>query len=149
MSISEFHEKFVFRIEPKPGGGYVSVSENPALVFEGATQEEVQQKALEKIEQLAGPALSGMLKEMDKPGGIGGMVDEKKFSIAIGRKTITKTWRASGNTLPGVLKDSAQAQLPQVTTERSVQSEGGLNATVKLLIAAAVLLFVLWLVYRR
>lgn len=144
MSISEFHEKFVFRIEPKPGGGYVSVSENPALVFEGSTQEEVQQKALEKIEQLAGPALGGLLKDMEKPGG---MVDEKKFSIAIGRKTITKTWTSSGDKLQGI---SPGAQLPQVTTERLTQSsEGGLNATVKLLIAAAVLLLVLWLVYRR
>ena len=145
MSISEFHEKFAFRIEQKPDGGFVSVSDNPELVFEGATQEEVQQKALLRIEQLAGPALSGMLKDLEKPGGI---VGENKFSIAIGRKTITKTWTSSGDKLPEISNSSA-AQLPQVTTQRLAQSEGGLNATVKLLIAAAVLLLVLWLVYRR
>jgi len=37
--------KFNYKIEPKPGGGFIARPSNPALpVFEGATKEEVEQK---------------------------------------------------------------------------------------------------------
>ena len=90
MALTEFHRQFAYKIEPKPGGGFVTVSDNPELIVEGATEEEVQHKAMEKIGALAGPQMAAVfgnlesaLENMEKTGGVPG---EKKFAISIDRK---------------------------------------------------------------
>ena len=50
--------KFRYRIEPKPGGGFIArAEEGPAETLEGATQEELQQKLNDKFTGLVGDML--------------------------------------------------------------------------------------------
>src|SRR5579884_3413583 len=50
--------KFRYRIEPKPGGGFVArAEEGPAETLEGATQEELRQKIDDKFTALVGEML--------------------------------------------------------------------------------------------
>ncbi|HET8825334.1 MAG TPA: hypothetical protein VFM77_09405 [Terriglobales bacterium] len=50
--------KFRYRIEPKPGGGFIArAEEGPAEALEGATQEEFQQKLNDKFTGLVGEML--------------------------------------------------------------------------------------------
>lgn len=50
--------KFRYRIEPKPGGGFIArAEEGPAESLEGATQEEVQRKLDDKLTGLVGEML--------------------------------------------------------------------------------------------
>lgn len=50
--------KFRYRIEPKPGGGFIArVEEGPAETIEGATREELQQKLDDKFTGLVGQML--------------------------------------------------------------------------------------------
>lgn len=62
--------RFRYRIEPKPGGGFIArAEEGPAETLEGATQEELQQKLAEKLTGFAGEILhndklSDMVGEM-------------------------------------------------------------------------------------
>lgn len=69
---------FRYRIEPKPGGGFIArAEEGPAETLEGATQEEVQQKLDDKLTGLVGEMLHNdkltemvgeMLHDHKKPG---------------------------------------------------------------------------------
>jgi hypothetical protein len=50
--------KFRYRIEPKPGGGFVArAEEGPAETLEGATQEELRQKIDDKFTAVVGEML--------------------------------------------------------------------------------------------
>lgn len=61
--------KFRYRIEPKPGGGFIArAEEGPAEILEGATQDELQQKLNEKF--------SGLVGEMLRNDKLTEMVDE-------------------------------------------------------------------------
>jgi hypothetical protein len=144
MGISESHQQFVFKVEPKPGGGYVSTSDNPALVFEGTTEEEVQQRALEKIGELGGPEIAAAIKDLQKPGA-GVIAGEKRFSISVNKRTTFSL----GKKQP-VRIDGPSAQLASAESDPFAKSsQGGLNSTVKLLIVIAVLILVFLLISRR
>ncbi len=130
MGISESHQHFAFKVTPKPGGGFVSTSDNPALVFEGATEEEVQQKAIEKIGELAGPEMAALLRDAGKPGA----ASEKRVAVTVNKKT-TFSLR-SGK--PG----DAGRELLKI--ESGPQSEGGLSPLAKAALVVAALLLLLW-----
>ena len=49
--------KFRYRIEPKPGGGFIARAEEGSENLEGATQEELQQKLHDKFSGLVGEVL--------------------------------------------------------------------------------------------
>ena len=50
MELKTVLSKFIYRIEAKPGGGFIATCKDPAApVIEGATREEVQQKIQENI----------------------------------------------------------------------------------------------------
>ena len=58
MDAKTFTTKFRYRIEPKPGGGFIARAEDgPAESLEGATREEVQQKLDDKLTGLVGEML--------------------------------------------------------------------------------------------
>ena len=61
MTMQESHTTLRVKIESKPDGGFVSVSENPQLNFEGATREEVENKVRQQLVQILGPQVAGML----------------------------------------------------------------------------------------
>ena len=144
MGISESHSQFAFRIEPKPGGGWVSTSDNPALVFEGATQDEVQQKALEKIGEMAGPEIAAAIKDLEKPGAAP-VAGATKFSVSINKKR-----SISGNIkLTDADSPSSSGQLTSAESAFAQSSPGGLSSTVKFLIVIAVLIIIFLLAYRR
>ncbi|HKR32488.1 MAG TPA: hypothetical protein VJT08_18540 [Terriglobales bacterium] len=67
--------KFRYRIEPKPGGGFIArAEEGPAEIIEGATQEELQQKLNDKFTGLVGEMLhNDKLTEM-----VGDMLHDPK-----------------------------------------------------------------------
>ncbi len=144
MGISESHQQFVFKVEPKPGGGYVSSSDNPALIFEGATEEEVQQKALDKIGELGGPEIAAAIKNLQRPVA-GGGGSEKKFSISINKKMSVSVRKKRPSS-----DDSAATELTTpIPDPFRRDSSGGPSSTVKLLIVIAVLILLFLLIYRR
>ena len=56
--IKQTTTKLTYRIEEKPGGGFIARSDDPsAETFEGATRDEVQQKINDKLLALVGDAL--------------------------------------------------------------------------------------------
>jgi hypothetical protein len=67
MTISESHFEFSFKIEPKPEGGFIGRSEDPAITLEGATREEVEEKIRAKIAEITGTNLANALP-LDKLG---------------------------------------------------------------------------------
>jgi hypothetical protein len=82
MDFKTVISRFVYRIEPKPGGGFIATCKDPsAPAIEGATREEVQKKIQETISASLGtefPALKSALATNDlklhyhveaKPGG--------------------------------------------------------------------------------
>ena len=55
--------KLTYRIEDKPGGGFIARSDDPAAeTFDGATREEVQQKIDDKLMALVGDLLHHKIK---------------------------------------------------------------------------------------
>lgn len=55
--------KLTYRIEAKPGGGFIARSDDPsAETFEGATRDEVQQKIDDKLLALIGDVLHHKIK---------------------------------------------------------------------------------------
>ncbi len=65
MSISERHVVIRWKIEEKPGGGFVARSDNPAdELIEGATKEEVQEKIKAKFAAAVGPAIAAELNAL-------------------------------------------------------------------------------------
>lgn len=112
--MTEAHVNFKFKIEEKPGGGYVARSDNPALNVEGATKEEVEARVLEKVSELAGPQIAALIKGI-KPGDLA--VDtsqgdkpkihiEKKFSININKRVLGSS-RTTSSLSPQALGDSS------------------------------------------
>src|SRR5215470_12855933 len=82
MDFKRALSQFIYRIEPKPGGGFIATCKDPsAPAIEGSTREEVQQKIQESIAANLGaqfPALQSALANNDvklhyhieaKPGG--------------------------------------------------------------------------------
>jgi hypothetical protein len=50
MELKSVISQFIYRIEPKPGGGFIATSRDPAAIpIEAATREEVQRKIQERI----------------------------------------------------------------------------------------------------
>jgi hypothetical protein len=49
MESRTFLSKLIYRIEPKPGGGFIATSKDSTAAIEGATREEVQRKIQESI----------------------------------------------------------------------------------------------------
>jgi len=78
MEIKTSTTKFRYRIEPKPGGGFIArAEEGPAETLEGVTQEELQQKIDDKVTALVGgmlhnDKLAGMVGELLQKRGIDG-----------------------------------------------------------------------------
>ena len=78
MEIKTSTTKFRYRIEPKPGGGFIArAEEGPAETLEGVTQEELQQKIDRKVTALVGgmlhnDKLAGMVGELLQKRGIDG-----------------------------------------------------------------------------
>ena len=141
MEISSSSQHFAVAISPKPEGGFVSMSDNPALIVEGATEEEVREKVLEKIGQLAGPQMAALFRDNWKPGAQllpgGQSPREKKFKITVNKK------------ISFSFKKNEDSEPKQVTLEAGPSAEGGLSALAKVAIAIAVLLLLLWLVSQR
>jgi predicted RNase H-like HicB family nuclease len=82
-----------YRIEPKPGGGFVArAEEGPGETFEGSTREEVQQKIDDKLAALVGDMLhNDKVTEMvgnllHKSGKIGGV----NFQVNVTSKSSTR-----------------------------------------------------------
>ena len=82
MEFKSILSRFIYRIEPKPGGGFIATCKDPsAPAIEGATRQEVQRKIQESIAANLGtqfPALQSALAGNDvklhyhieaKPGG--------------------------------------------------------------------------------
>jgi hypothetical protein len=71
MSFQQIFSQFVYRIEPKPGGGFIATCKDPAVpAIEGATRSEVEQKIRDAISSTLGsqfPALATALQENDLP----------------------------------------------------------------------------------
>ena len=78
MEIKTSTTKFRYRIEPKPGGGFIArAEEGPAETLEGVTQEELQRKIDDKVTALVGgmlhnDKLAGMVGELLQKRGIDG-----------------------------------------------------------------------------
>ncbi len=61
MTMQESRQTLRVKIESKPDGGFVAVSPNPQLNFEGATREEVENKVRAQLVVILGPQVAGML----------------------------------------------------------------------------------------
>jgi hypothetical protein len=55
MEFKTTFSQLIYRIEPKPGGGFIGSAKDPAApAIEGATREEVQQKIQQRIGEVLG-----------------------------------------------------------------------------------------------
>ena len=74
MDIKNLKTEVTYRIEPKPGGGFIARATDPSVPsFEAATREELQEKIrVEALDKLAAeiPALKGVLEQQLKSGGL-------------------------------------------------------------------------------
>jgi hypothetical protein len=88
MDLKNLKMKVTFRIEAKPGGGFIARSADPSVPsIEAPTREELQEKIqTETLEKLAGelPVLKRLLESQLKPGG---MVTSKQSSTVVIRTT--------------------------------------------------------------
>jgi hypothetical protein len=63
MNLKATMTKLIYRIQPKPEGGFVGIPADPAMErIEGATKEEVQEKIQAKITETIGSQLPASLK---------------------------------------------------------------------------------------
>lgn len=134
---SHLNFKFRFKIEPKPEGGFVARAEESDISVEGATKEEVEQKILDKLGDVAGPQVSAALKGLslaDLKKNEGGIHVEKKFKVIINDKVI-----AGGSKEPGVPAEVAGA----------THEESGISRQLVLAIALLLALLLLWFAIRR
>ncbi len=68
--MTEPHQKYQFKIEQKPEGGYVLRSEHPPLLIEGATKEEVEEKLKAEITKLLPEGIAKKLVELSQMAGV-------------------------------------------------------------------------------
>lgn len=114
MTFSEKHFTFRYKIESKPGGGFIARSENPADTIEAATLEEMEAKMREKLAALAGPDFPGA--DLTQPGTQVETRVVKKFSFSLGGPSL------------GASSDApAPAQLPEITPGSSEPMGGFLS----------------------
>ena len=135
MDISKSSQHFAVGIMPKPEGGFTSMSDNPALIVEGATEEEVREKVLEKIGQLAGPQMAAMFRDNWKPGLQ--LPTEKKFNLTVNKK------------ISFSFKKNEDSEPKQVTIDAGPSAERGFTPLLKAAIAVAILLLLSWYVFRK
>ena len=141
MEFSESHQQFAVKITPKPEGGFVSTSDNPALVFEGATKEEVQQKVLAKIAELGGPDLAAMMRGM-KPSAAG---NDEQIRVTLNKKTAISFGK--NKTIDG--SPNFQLKLTRGPSLDGPSAEGGLSPLAKAALIVAVALLLLWFGFHK
>ena len=119
--------KLTYRIEEKPGGGFISrCDDSSAETFEGATREEVQQKIDDKLLAMLGDFLHHRVK-------IGDVAAKLDFTEKV---TTTVSTSKPSQTVP---ENAALA-----TSEPRFESTGSLWRWIALLIAiGAILLYLL------
>jgi len=128
---------FAYRIEEKPGGGFIGRSSDPGMEpLEGATREEVLQKIQAKATSLAGENLPG---QGFKFGGFNVTVN-RKFSYT---SIPVKTGAALSNSTSDqkTLQESGQ-EFPS-PVERSSDSSGTMLRVLAAVIALVALLYFL------
>lgn len=144
--MAEAHLNFKFKIDEKPGGGYIARSDNPALNLEGATKEEVEAKVLEKVSELAGPQVAELIKSIRAEDLAAGSSPnpkihfEKKFSVTINKHVLGSS-KTSSSLSPQLLGDSA----PPITESR----ERVVSPAVWYALLIALALLAAWLLTHR
>ena len=139
---SHLNFNYRFKIEEKPGGGFIARQEGGDLTLEGATKEEVEQKMLEKLSLVAGPqvakALKGLsLADIKEQGGIH---VERKFNLVINKDKLgAASFTSSLPSSPGT--DS--------TGPISRDAEPLISRQVLWIIIGALALLTLWLLLQR
>ena len=140
---SHLNFKYKFKIEPKPEGGFIARAEGSDVTIEGATKEEVEQKMLEKVSELAGPQLAEALKGLSA-------ADLKKDGVHVGKKfsirvNATKTGGAAPDqaALPGSAPALDQNAGPILSAEPAISRQ------LLWAIIVALTLFTIWLAMHR
>jgi len=131
MDIKNLKTEVTYRIEPKPGGGFIARATDPSIPsFEAATREELQEKIrTEALDKLAAeiPALKGVLEHQLKSG------QGKHSSAFIVRSTgnETKVVDATPEQVEQFKKDLSslmQKDFPGLSQSLAAPSEGGAKA---------------------
>jgi hypothetical protein len=141
MTFSEKHFSFRYKIESKPGGGFIARTEDPADTMEAATLEEMEAKMREKLAALAGPEASEpdlSQLPLDQPGAFVKTPMRAKFTFSLGNPSSDKLASAP-----------APARL-QAATPKSIEPAG--NSLLSALWKAAVLVgiaIIIWLLLHR
>ena len=121
MEIKTSTTKFRYRIEPKPGGGFIArAEEGSAENLEGVTREELQQKIDDKLTALVGDMLhndklAGMVGEVLQKRGIGG-VNVKVNVTTNSSKSLPSQPAISATSTPSL----AQSSEPQFESSNKV-----------------------------
>ena len=139
---------FRYRIEPKPGGGFIArAEEGPAETLEGATQEEVQQKIDDKLTSLVGDMLqNGKLTEM-----VGEVLHDHKqsgraeYKIGGAQIRVNVTSKSSKSALP----QSASPSVGELGVTPSLEPRFESNSKLWILIALAAALGILLYLLKR
>ena len=128
-----------YRIEPKPGGGFIArAEEGSADNLEGATREEVQQKIDDKLTSLVGAMLhndklSAMVADLAQKGGKSG-----GFNVKV---NVTSTSSKSLRSQPAVPSAGDMAVAP--SSGPRFESSNKLWMFLALLVAIAALMYLL------
>ena len=164
MTMQESHLTLRVKIEPKPEGGYVAISPNPQLNFEGATREEVENKVRAQLVAALGPQVAGMLpanfsdpsfvrENVATPDKIQ-MNIKKSFSITVNKhdgttSEFSHTFGGTPNSSAGdVISSSSASSEEDFGPVRRTGDGSAAMLMLRILIAGIVVLAILFLIRR-
>lgn len=134
MDIKNLKTEVTYRIEPKPGGGFIARATDPSIPsFEAATREELQEKIrTEALDKLAGeiPALKGVLEQQLRSGLLQGKHSSAFVVRSAGNET--KVVDATAEQVEQFKKDLSslmQKDFPGLSQSLAAPNEGGGQAS--------------------
>lgn len=135
MDIKNLKTQVTYRIEPKPGGGFIARATDPAVPsLEAPTREELQEKIrTEAFEKLTAevPALKGLLEHQLKSGGL---LQGKHSSAFIVRTTgnetkVVDTTPEQVNQFAKDLSGLMEKDFPELSQALAAQNDGSAKAS--------------------
>ena len=137
----------IYRIEPKPEGGFIAHCDDPAVpAIEGATKEEVQQQIMARLKETVGERVSQMEQQLHVPGVNVNVKTEWKVQL----RDSTGRLRLDTSRAPTASSENAQsfATSSSGPIQRETAQRG--QMAIKVIIAlVAVILLLLWMWLHR
>ena len=133
----------IYRIEPKPEGGFVARCDDPVVpAIEGATKEEVQQQIMARLKETLGERVGQLEKTLHVPGVNVNVKTEWKVQVR------DSTGRVRLDTSRAPAASSGEVQTSVSSSSGPIQKEPpqfGPTVVKAIIFLVAVLLLLLWM----